>query len=634
MKLRLLSLLLVFVFCSYSLHAQNALTFDGIDDYVDCGASSLFDATNIRTLECWANFTNLTGGQEILSRSTLGQGIELIIYGGNLGFYCMRDGSNASFIQYPASNLTTGRWYHLVATWNGTRESMVLYVNGVAVGTRTDLGNINNTGIANPSGSFRIGQWSDISENRSVKARIDEVRVWSTMRTSAEINQSMFSVAPDATGLIAYYNCDEPSGTTLTNQTANAGLDGTLQNGVGRTTSPVLFASNALQIDGVDDYVTVPANAAYNIASGTVEFWARPDALSATNNACMLGVRGSGGARFSFHITPTELGFWSGTNYYTLPGSFSVGTWYHFAFVCNGTTTAAYVNGNLLGTYSASFGTANNQPLIIGRVVEATQFETFNGAIDEVRIWNTQRTQPEIQAAFDHTLTGSETGLVALFSFNHANAGGANAGMITAIDNSTTNNNGTLVNFNLSGTTSNFISNPLSVLPVRFASFTARVQNGRVVLNWVTAQEQNSASFTIERSSNGNQYHSLGQVTAAGNSTALRTYSFTDELPGQGKNYYRLKQTDLDGKSMYSAVRVVDIAMANRISWYATSANGVQLRLQNGNAEEFRVTDLQGRIILSGRLANGLARLSGLSTGMYMFTVYGTKKASVQFVVK
>jgi hypothetical protein len=102
-------------------------------------------------------------------------------------------------------------------------------------------------------------------------------------------------------------------------------------------------------------------------------------------------------------------------------------------------------------------------------------------------------------------------------------------------------------------------------LPATFAYFTAAKQNSQSLLRWQTAQEQNSAEFIIERSDDGERYSSIGQVAAAGNSGSARNYIFTGKTPATGKNYYRLKQTDLDERYMYSETRQIDFAKENKL---------------------------------------------------------------------
>lgn len=97
-----------------------------------------------------------------------------------------------------------------------------------------------------------------------------------------------------------------------------------------------------------------------------------------------------------------------------------------------------------------------------------------------------------------------------------------------------------------------------AALPVSLLSFTATGDNGKTLLNWSTAQEQNSDHFDIEHSTDGISFSSIGQVAAANNSSLKTDYSFTDAMPVAGANYYRLKMVDLDGQFTYSKVAIVN----------------------------------------------------------------------------
>ncbi len=104
-----------------------------------------------------------------------------------------------------------------------------------------------------------------------------------------------------------------------------------------------------------------------------------------------------------------------------------------------------------------------------------------------------------------------------------APSGGTNTGLITAIDNTANNDHGTLMNFSLSGSTSNFTTNPQTILPVNLTYFTATKDANQALLAWQTAQEEeNSADFFVERSGDGKQYSTIGTVPAAGNSSTPR----------------------------------------------------------------------------------------------------------------
>jgi hypothetical protein len=99
------------------------------------------------------------------------------------------------------------------------------------------------------------------------------------------------------------------------------------------------------------------------------------------------------------------------------------------------------------------------------------------------------------------------------------------------------------------------------VLPIELALFQANVFKNGVRLDWVTSTEINNDYFTLERSETGEIFEEIGRVQGAGNSGEQRNYHFTDESPISGRSYYRLKQTDYDGKFSYSEIRTVRFEM-------------------------------------------------------------------------
>lgn len=94
----------------------------------------------------------------------------------------------------------------------------------------------------------------------------------------------------------------------------------------------------------------------------------------------------------------------------------------------------------------------------------------------------------------------------------------------------------------------------LNPLPVKWLSFTGTAVKGVVELNWSTASELDNRNFTIQRSADGNHFQSIGTVEGKGTTTAVSYYAFTDQQPLKGIAYYRIKQTDINGKFSYSSV--------------------------------------------------------------------------------
>ena len=405
--------------------------------------------------------------------------------------------------------------------------------------------------------------------------------------------------------------------------------------------SPANAQNNVLSFDGVDDLIIVPPVSQYDFEYGTFEVWVKPEGL--TGNACILANRSYGGTRYSFHMSTTVIGLFDGYGFGTVPFISTPGIWYHLAFVCDPYNTKIYVNGNFIGdTGNGIMGWEYNwyenpgvtgQEVSIGSVRDGGgEYEHFKGEIDDVRLWDYCRGELQINADKNATLIGNEPGLVALFSFDQGIAGGSNQS-ITQVAESVSLNDGFMVNFSMTGITSNFVSRN-STLPVTLSDFRAIKQNNAASLQWFTNMEQNSQSFIIERSADGKNFTAIGSVRAAGNSNSRKAYSYDDAAPLKGNNYYRLKQVDLDGKSAYSEIRTLNFATASKLTWY-TQGNNAVVQLPGGKNEQYAVTDMNGATTMQGRLENGKMIFAGKPAGVYNVRVWTeTGVSSIKIILQ
>jgi photosystem II stability/assembly factor-like uncharacterized protein len=94
-------------------------------------------------------------------------------------------------------------------------------------------------------------------------------------------------------------------------------------------------------------------------------------------------------------------------------------------------------------------------------------------------------------------------------------------------------------------------------VPVELASFTATANGKVVILNWSTATELNNQGFEIQRSTEGEEFFTIGFVNGHGTTTEQQNYSYADRNLDDGNYYYRLKQVDYDGS--YECSDVVEI---------------------------------------------------------------------------
>ena len=163
----------------------------------------------------------------------------------------------------------------------------------------------------------------------------------------------------------------------------------------------------------------------------------------------------------------------------------------------------------------------------------------------------------------------------------------------------------TLTNYNTNWTLSSLRS-PLyaTPLPIELLRFDARPAGDRVSVSWITATEINNDFFTVERSRDGQLFEVLGTVKGAGNTTEEQYYQLLDDSPFSGISYYRLRQTDFDGKYSYSEIVAVDInrKSSTLFTLYPNpSADWTTISLSEELHEVLSVTivDMNGRTVFS-----------------------------------
>ncbi len=90
--------------------------------------------------------------------------------------------------------------------------------------------------------------------------------------------------------------------------------------------------------------------------------------------------------------------------------------------------------------------------------------------------------------------------------------------------------------------------------PITLLDFTGKSFLHETILHWSTSIEINNDWFIIEKSTNAEDWITIGTIKGAGNSSSVKEYSFTDFATENGGMYYRLKQVDFDGTYSYSKI--------------------------------------------------------------------------------
>lgn len=159
-------------------------------------------------------------------------------------------------------------------------------------------------------------------------------------------------------------------------------------------------------------------------------------------------------------------------------------------------------------------------------------------------------------------------------------------------------------------------------LPVSLLDFTATAAANDVHINWATANEKNNDGFSVERSNDGISWKEIGYINSKagnGNSQGNITYTYTDKNPADGKNLYRLKQTDLDGSYEYSPVRQVNFARKDLTSVSPNPAESYVTIKGLAGDEHIHIYDATGKLVWQQEARDNQAYISleGFSKGAY-----------------
>jgi hypothetical protein len=182
-------------------------------------------------------------------------------------------------------------------------------------------------------------------------------------------------------------------------------------------------------------------------------------------------------------------------------------------------------------------------------------------------------------------------------------------------------------------------------VPVELTSFTGKVADGKVILNWRTATETNNRGFEIERSLDNKSFEKIGFVPGYGTSTKSHTYSYSSDLNSSDKEYYRLRQVDFDGTFEYS--NIVEV-LSPLPSAYTISQNypnpfnpstkinfdlpvDSKVRITVFNALGQKISDVTNQQYSAGRYDVNF-NAGNLSSGLYFYVIEAKGNDGSSFV--
>lgn len=169
----------------------------------------------------------------------------------------------------------------------------------------------------------------------------------------------------------------------------------------------------------------------------------------------------------------------------------------------------------------------------------------------------------------------------------------------------------------------------ICLLPVTLETFYGENRDLTNTLFWTTASENNSALFIVEKMGEHGKFVPIGEITAAGNSTELMQYTFVDDMPYSGNNYYRLNQMDLNGNTKYSDIINVTVKTHDQVAVYPNPfQENINIDIINTNLSNLysvQIYDLSANLLVNAELSStntNKLNLSNLNSGTYLMRVF------------
>ena len=415
----------------------NSLDLDGQDDFVSFNDDTNFGTDQDFTLELLVRSSGWNSDPSILSNKDWGSGSNpgFIIAGKSNGTtWKFNIGDGSERIDLDGGTINDGKWHHLAISFDRDGEK-ALYQDGELL----ESSNIAFNGDINSGLNLAIGQDGTLNYGAFFNGQVAEVRVWNTALDSTTLVEYICGPDvdhPEYDKLIHYWRADEGAGTVVSDQMSNN--DGTYNGDWTITLNDLdacadlvpLFeigAGNALDFDGFNDHVSIPADPSLEIEENiTLEAWVQARSLgqweSFLNYVQDNGSNESGfdfafvGGKLRFRLMTVNMGgnAWNGNPGADVP----LNEWVHVAGTYDGTSMRMYLNGVLMeeqfqsGAIDWEFKPVE---LRIGSYIDDNELYYWDGQVDEVRIWEKARTQDEIRESMCRRLSGDEEDLLAYY---------------------------------------------------------------------------------------------------------------------------------------------------------------------------------------------------------------------------
>ena len=387
-----------------------ALTFDMVNDKLVISPSSSLNNMSSFTYSLWIR-PHSNGQSElgyIFTKGSGGSGGYLIQMDNNRFDITINydGGTNLAFVA-PFDASTYNRWSHLVMTWDGTNvaANVGVYLNGVAL---SHSFNTNGVGSKVDDSSYSLTIGDNGSNTRYFDGEMDDFRVYNRVLSASEIQQlysqgstkvastiSRLAQTGLTSGLVGHWTFDGKNMISNVADSSGSGNNG-LMSGFTSTSSAVTpgRVGQGLRFDGVDDKITT-ASEFLSTNPLTVTAWIKVSGLGGLSAGRIVD-NGTFTVRLdsSNRIAVTND---SSLVAYSANNAFTFGTWVFVTAIRNSSNQCTiYINGQISSTADQNCGTvtAGSTNVIIGN--RNSGGRTFNGVIDDIRIYNKVLTSSDI----------------------------------------------------------------------------------------------------------------------------------------------------------------------------------------------------------------------------------------------
>lgn len=207
--------------------ANTAFNFGPGNTWVEVNDAPQLRLSNNFTIEAWVYLQDGTNETIIDKGPTYSYLFQIYPNGQpGLGLYANYGGSH-NWVYSSAVTVPTSQWSHVAVTFTNAANGLKFWVNGNLVSQHTPAG-----ALTSYTGAMNIGRQEPGGCNcNRLQSRLDEVRIWGTARTQAQLQATMaIAPSPSTAGLVAYWDFNDGVGTTVANRTSTAGLNGTIAN--------------------------------------------------------------------------------------------------------------------------------------------------------------------------------------------------------------------------------------------------------------------------------------------------------------------------------------------------------------------------------------------------------------------